>query len=211
MDENTAGPEPVTPTDLGCELGGRLRLLAPEQLTNPQRELHDRLTASRVSRGNSNGYRASLEDGRLIGPFNAMLRIPDIAGPQLDWVESISSGRLPAAVREVAILTVATEWNAAYILYAHRISARVAGVSERTVAELTAQRTPHGWPVEERLAHQLALALVHDHDVPDELYAELVGFFGEQRLVELVELVGQYLTTSAITTCFRVPAPNDHT
>lgn len=211
MDENTTAHPPADETSDKSGLGGRLPLMAPAELSVDQRHLHGRLTATRVARADSSGYQASLDDGRLIGPFNAMLRTPGIGESQLDWAQAISAAGLPDGVREVAILTVATEWDATYVLYAHRIAARAAGLSDDDVAELTARRTPTGLSVEELLAHRLAVALVRDHNVQDELYAEIVDVVGEERLVALVELIGQYLATSAIVTCFRVPAPPDHT
>src|SRR3954471_21441167 len=79
-------------------LGGRLALLAPDELSTEQRRLHDRLTSTRVSRATSTGYRAALPDGRLIGPFNAFLRAPAIAEQQLAWAQAISAADLPGGV-----------------------------------------------------------------------------------------------------------------
>ena len=188
-------------------LGGRLALLAPDELSTEQRRLHDRLTSTRVSRATSTGYRAALPDGRLIGPFNAFLRAPAIAEQQLAWAQAISAADLPGGVREVVVLTVAAEWNAEYATYAHRIAARGAGVPEASITALTDRRPPPGLEPDELLAHRLALALVRDHDVPDPLYAEVVETFGEHRTVVLLALIGQYLATSALLTCFRVSAP----
>jgi 4-carboxymuconolactone decarboxylase len=187
--------------------GGRLRLLDRAELDAEQQRLHDRLTVTRVAGGRQAGYRAALDDGRLVGPFNALLRVPRIAERQLEWAEEISAADLPPAAREVAILTVAARWRAEYVLYAHRAAARVAGLSEHAIEDLVAARTPAGLDRTARLAHDVALALVGDHDVPDELYAEFLLHFGETRAVVLLALIGQYLATCAVTTCFRVPAP----
>jgi 4-carboxymuconolactone decarboxylase len=54
----------------------------------------------------------------------------------------------------------------------------------------------------------VALALVRDHDVPDDLYSDFLSDFGETQAVVLLALIGQYLTTCVVTTCFRVPAPD---
>ena len=188
-------------------LGGRLALLAPDELSTEQRRLHERLTSTRVARADSAGYRAALPDGRLIGPFNVLLRAPAIAEPQLAWAQAISAADLPDGVREVAILTVAAQWDAEYAIYAHRIAARDAGVPPTSIAALTDRRPPPDLAADELLAHRLALAVVRDHDVPDPLYTEVTQSFGEHRTVVLLALIGQYLATSALLTCFRVPAP----
>ena len=187
--------------------GGRLRLLDRVELDAEQKTLSDRLTVSRVAKGRRSGYRAALDDGRLIGPFNALLRAPGIGERQLDWAEAISAADLPPTVREVAILTVAAQWRAEYVLYAHSAAARREGLSEDAIEELVAARTPAGLDRTARLAHDIALALVHDHDVPDHLYSDFLAVFGETRAVVLLALIGQYLATCAVTTCFRVPAP----
>jgi 4-carboxymuconolactone decarboxylase len=187
--------------------GGRLRLLDPAELDAEQKKLSDRLTVTRVARGRHAGYRAALDDGRLVGPFNALLRAPAIGERQLDWAEAISGADLPPAAREVAILTVAAWWRAEYVLYAHSAAARDAGLSAETIEHLVAARTPAGLDRPARLAHDVALTLVRDHDVPDDLYGEFLSVFGEARAVVLLALIGQYLATCAVTTCFRVPAP----
>lgn len=187
--------------------GGRLRLLHRAELDAEQVKLSDRLTATRVARGRRAGYRAALDDGRLVGPFNALLRTPAIAERQLDWAEAISAADLNPAAREVAILTVAAQWRAQYVLYAHSAAARGAGLSDDAIADLVAARTPAGLSRTARLAHDVALALVRDHDVPDDLYSDLLSEYGERRVVVLIALIGQYLATCAVITCFRVPMP----
>lgn len=187
--------------------GGRLRLLYRTELDAEQTKLSDRLTATRVARGRRAGYRAALDDGRLVGPFNVLLRTPAIAERQLDWAEAISAADLNPAAREVAILTVAAHWRAQYVLYAHSAAARGAGLSDDAIADLVAARTPAGLDRTAGLAHKVALALVRDHDVPDDLYSDLLSEYGETRAVVLIALIGQYLATCAVTTCFRVPMP----
>lgn len=187
--------------------GGRLRLLYRAELDAEQTKLSGRLTATRVARGRRAGYRAALDDGRLVGPFNALLRAPAIAERQLDWAEAISAADLNPAAREVAILTVAAQWRAQYVLYAHSAAARGAGLSDDAIEDLVAARTPAGLDRTARLAHDVALALVRDHDVPDDLYSDLLSEYGETRAVVLIALIGQYLATCAVTTCFRVPVP----
>jgi 4-carboxymuconolactone decarboxylase len=192
------------------ELGGRLRLLPVGELDPAQAALHARLLTTWFGRADDPGYRTVLPDGRLLGPFNGLLRTPAISGPQLDWAQAISAGGLPSDVREAAILTVGAEWETAYVLYAHTLAARKAGVSDPDIEALcVARREPVGLSPKANLAHRLTVAIVRDHDVPDDLYTEVIETLGESATVTLVVLIGQYLTTSALLTCFRVPAPPD--
>ncbi|RZQ64592.1 carboxymuconolactone decarboxylase family protein [Amycolatopsis suaedae] len=195
------------PTTEGSGLGGRLPLVPPEALDQAQRALYDRLQATRVRDAGRAAYTASLPDGRLVGPFNVMLRVPRIAGPLLEWAQAITRSGIPEDVREVVILTVAAHWRAEYALYAHTAAAERAGVSEAVIAALRQGEAPRGLRAEADVAHRVAVALVRDHDVPDDLYQEAAAAFGTETLVALVNLIGQYLNTSALLTCFQVPAP----
>jgi 4-carboxymuconolactone decarboxylase len=190
------------------ELGGRLRLLHVDELDPAQAALHARLLTTRLARAEDAGYRAVLPDGRLLGPFNGLLRAPAIGEHQLDWAQAISAGGLPDDVREAAVLTVGAEWETKYVLYAHSLAARKAGVSDADIDALrTSQGEPPSLSPNADLAHRLAVAIVRDHEVPDDLYAKVIDAFGEPATVTLVALIGQYLATSALLTCFRVPAP----
>ncbi|MCO5969590.1 carboxymuconolactone decarboxylase family protein [Actinoallomurus soli] len=191
-------------------LGGRLPLLSPDALDEEQRALHARLQVTRLRSADGAGYMAALSDGRLIGPFNVMLRGPRIARPLLEWAQAIAGSGIPVDVREVVILTVAAHWQAEYALYAHTAGAERAGVPGTAIAALRRGGTPRGLRAEAGTAHRVAVALVRDHQVPDELYAEAVAVFGAEGLVALVNLIGQYLNTCALLACFQVPAPAPH-
>lgn len=197
-------------TDGASGLGGRLPLLSPDALDEEQRAVHARLRVTRLRSAEGAGYTAALPDGRLIGPFNVMLRNPRIARPLLEWAQAIAGSGIPADVREVVILTVAAHWRAEYALYAHTAGAERAGVPETAIAALRHGDTPRGLRAEADLAHRVAGALVRHHQVSDELYAEAVAVFGTEGLVALVNLIGQYLNTCALLACFQVPAPVQH-
>lgn len=188
-------------------LGGRLALLPVAALQGDQAELHQRLMATRVEAARSAGYEAALPDGRLTGPFNAFLRAPVVADAQLDWIQAIDGAGTAAPVREAVILTVGAQWGADYVLYAHSRGAAAAGLAPDAVTALCQGRTPDELEPTVLLAHRLALALVRDHEVPDQLYADALASFGDEGLVVLLALIGQYQATAAVLVCFQVPAP----
>jgi 4-carboxymuconolactone decarboxylase len=112
----------------------------------------------------------------------------------------------------VVILTVAAHWRAEYALYAHTAAAEKAGLPGPAIASLLHGEAPRGLRPDADFAHRLAAALVRDHHVPDDLYDEATAAFGTNTLIALVNLIGQYLNTAALLTCFQVPAPSpDHT
>jgi 4-carboxymuconolactone decarboxylase len=199
------------PTHGASGLGGRLPLLPPDALDEAQRAVHARLQITRLPSADGAGYTAALPDGRLIGPFNVMLRNPCIAQPLLEWGQAISKSGIPADVREVVILTVAAHWRAEYALYAHTAGAERAGVPQTAIAALRqGDDTPCGLRAEADVAHRVTTALVRDHHISDDLYAEAVAAFDTDGLVALVNLIGQYLNTCALLSCFQVPAPTQH-
>lgn len=185
-------------------LGGRLRLLRAAELTDEQKAIHEALTDDRSSRG----YRVATAAGDLIGPFNALLRAPGIGAAHLRWVQAIETVGLAPDVREAVVLTVAAVWDVPYMRYAHTAAARAHGMREGDLAALLAGDPAPGLGPSAQAAQRLTRCLVENRRVDDALYAYAAEQLGEEKLVALVVLIGQYLTTAAILTCFDVPAPS---
>ncbi len=57
------------------------------------------------------------------------------------------------------------------------------------------------------MAHDLTRRLVTEHQVDQSLYEQAVTTFGEKGLVDLLFLIGGYLTTYLLFNAFAVPAP----
>jgi 4-carboxymuconolactone decarboxylase len=67
--------------------------------------------------------------GKFIGPFNATLRSPTVAGAFLELQASEERHTsLPDRVRQVVILAVGAVWAADYEIYAHSAVARHCGI-----------------------------------------------------------------------------------
>jgi 4-carboxymuconolactone decarboxylase len=124
-------------------LGGRLPLVDPATLTGASRELFAHMQESVVPWAQRNGFAATTDDGRLIGPFNATLLNPRIAAEflKLQAAEEKSTS-VDQRVRQVVILTVGAVWQAPYELCAHSAVARHAGLGEPDVAALAEGRPP---------------------------------------------------------------------
>lgn len=63
---------------------------------------------------------------------------------------------------------------------AHSAAALSAGLKANAIDDLVAARTPAGLDRTARLA-RVALALVPDRDVPDDLYGDFLSEYGEKR------------------------------
>lgn len=194
------------PTDLDC-LGGRLALLLPEELDDDQRGVYDALVRTVVPEAAHGGFTARLDDGRFIGPFNAMLRTPGITTGLGAWAAAIARSGLSEDVRQVVILTVGAAWSAAYEVDAHTAAARAAGVPDHAIGAIVRRDAPHGLSPRATAAQRLTAALVHDQAVPDDVYREATAAFGDAGVVAILCLIGQYQTISGILACFEVPVP----
>ena len=189
-------------------LGGRLALLRPADLSADQRQLYDLLQATELAGAKKAGFEGQTAAGEPIGPFNAMLRSPEIATAVLGVVGALGQhSALSEPVRQVVILTVGAAWRAAYELYAHTIATRNAGLPEAAIQRLAAGLPPQGLPAAETLAHEFTHQLLTTHQVADELYQRGIATFGEKGVFDLLALAGQYRLVSAILQPFAVPAP----
>lgn len=189
-------------------LGGRLALLHPDELTADQRATYDYLQETKVRWAEESGFEATLPDGRLIGPFNAFLYSPFLGRGYNDWIDAEGAHTsLSPTVRQIIILTVGAVWASAYELYAHTAVGRAAGLGDEAIASIKGGEQPANLSDEEATAYRFAHALTAGHTVGEDLYQEAVAAFGEKGTVDMVHLIGQYMSASALLNAFSVPAP----
>ena len=193
------------------EKNARLPLLEPAALNPDQHEMYERIAAGMLPWAKGAGFEAQTPDGKLLGPFNAMLYSPELGAAQQNYLDTERDATsLDARVREVVILTVGAVCRSEYELYAHRAVAAKAGLAAEDIealatgAELgaTTQLRPT-----EQAAHRFVRAVTRDHRVPADLFAEAQKLFGHKGLVDMLHLAGIYMTVSALLNAFEVPVP----
>ena len=195
-------------THANDSLGGRLPLLTPDTLSVSQRKLYDQLQATELQRAKRSGFQAQTDTQELIGPFNALLRSPEIATAFMSVVSAQHQySALSQRVQQVVILTIGAVWQAAYELYAHIIVAKKAGINEDAIQALASGQQPIGLSKEEMLAHDFTQQIATTHQIPPDLYQQALETFGEQGVVDMLVLAGHYMTVSAVLNTFAVPAP----
>jgi 4-carboxymuconolactone decarboxylase len=174
------------------------RLLRPGELTDDQQALYDELCAG--PRGDAAQPAGPVDaEGRLTGPFNAMLHAPAVGGPLQRLGAALRyESALPGDVREAVTCLVAGVHDSAYEWYAHARLARRAGVDEATLEALGRGQLPSAAGPELRLAHALLTGAAH----PDAL-EEL----GPATVLEVSTLVGYYTTLAWQLRLFGVTAP----
>lgn len=189
-------------------LGGRLPLADPATLTPTQRELYDQLIGTWVVFTDKLGVRSTTEDGRLIGPFNALLLHPEVAAKLLEFQAAESTNTsLSPSVREVVIIVLGSVYGAEYELFAHKLMARTAGLADDHVVALCGGNIPEGLGEQEKLAARLTFALATRHHIDEEMYQEAESAFGVKGLFDIVAVLGVYHTVCTMLTLFEVPAP----
>ena len=200
--------------DLEEELEGksaRLPLLDPTSLDPDQKRFYCTLAETMLPWAKASGFKAETEDGKLLGPFNAMVYSPELGAAQLDYLSKEQTATcLEARTREVVILTVGAVFQSRYELYAHRAVAAKAGMAAEDIEALATGMEPGAdtkLSVQELIAQQFVRAVARDHRVPAELFQAAKDAFGHKGLVDMLHLAGLYMTVSSMLSAFEVPVP----
>jgi alkylhydroperoxidase family enzyme len=178
----------------------------PGDLDPVARSVYDAIASGPRARG-PRYFRLTDPEGRLEGPFNAMVIAPAVglALQSLGAALRYGSG-LPDRSREVAILAVAAELGSDFEWYAHAPIARALGIPDEALAAIRDGGTT-GLPADEDLVLAAARALLRTDTLPDDLLEAVLAALGPTGLVELTVLVGYYRTLSACMNACRTPLP----
>jgi 4-carboxymuconolactone decarboxylase len=186
---------------------GRLHWYEPAELDEGQRRVYDAITAGPRAQGRQAIQRVD-DDGRLYGPFNAMLVDPAVGeamqalGAALRF-QTEMSGR----VREIAILEVAARHHSEFEWYAHRETGYLAGLTPEEVEAIRTDLPLPGASTEEKAVRELVRQLLSDRDLSDDDYATAVTLLGLRLVTDLVFLVGYYEALALSLRVFRIPLP----
>ncbi|MBS2546408.1 carboxymuconolactone decarboxylase family protein [Catenulispora sp. NL8] len=190
------------------EWGGRLPLASHGPLTEDQLAAQQRLRAEVVPWARTAGVAVATAEGDFIGPFNAFVHRPAAGMPYLAWVlADQAQSSLAASLREIIILTVGTAWNSEYEIYVHTAMARHAGVTEPVIGAVLTGHSSTDFSSTEAAVHRFTDELARTHSVRDDTYRLAIDAVGQTGVLDMVNLIGAYLATSALLNAFRVPAP----
>jgi 4-carboxymuconolactone decarboxylase len=142
------------------------------------------------------------------GPFNALLRSPEVA----DRVQRVGEyvrfqSCIPAALNEMAILITGRFWNAQFEFWAHSRLARTAGLDGAIIDAIAEGRRPATMSADERLVYDFCTELFRDKAVSDAAFKAVVDRFGEQGVIDLVAAGGYYSIVSMVLNVDRYPLP----
>lgn len=186
----------------------RLYRPTPDELTSEQRAVYNAIVGG--DRSAENSFTLVDEEGRLCGPFNAMVIAPQIGDALSRLGEALRfRGTLPDRSREIVILTVAAAKQSKFELYAHTRAGRRLGLTDDELAHLLARRSAPTFDNTEAAVHELSLRLTTGAPLGADDYESFRERFGEAGLVEVSTLVGYYAMLALQLDLFGVQPPAD--
>ncbi len=180
----------------------RLNPLDHESLDEGQRRHFDNVV----------GLRGLGDDGRLGGPFDAMVLAGGL-GRNLARVGMSVRSKTVVDRRfvELAILVAGQFWQAPFEWWAHEPMAREAGVPDDVIAAIKIGSEPVFADARDEACYRLCRALHVDHQVDDATYAAAVAHFDEVGVVELIATSGYYTMISMLLNTHQIDVPEGET
>ncbi len=172
----------------------RLSELTTDTMTEEQREVYEKTRAGRQA-------------GPLRGPSSAWVRSPKVY-ERLGWMVLFmrNDSVIPARLVEFVILLTVKDWEAEYPWGVHEGMAREAGLGDEVIAAVKAGERPEFANVDEEAVYDFCDEMRKWRKVSGETYGAVLAILGEQGVVELVALIGQYTTVSMTVNAFEIPA-----
>jgi 4-carboxymuconolactone decarboxylase len=130
----------------------------------------------------------------LGGPYNPMIRSPVLGQRLFDlfyylrWQTSV-----PTRLNEFAILIIARQWRSQVEWFAHAPLAAKAGLAPDIIAELKEDKRPPNMAEDEALTYDFVTELTTTKKVSDDTFARAKKIFGEQQIVDLTAVAGNYV------------------
>jgi alkylhydroperoxidase family enzyme len=113
-------------------------------------------------------------------------------------------GELPGRIREIAILRVAWHTGSVYEWGQHVRIGTDAGLDEDEIAALATDAAESTWSDADRLTITVTDQLCADDDLTDATWAAALAEWGDQALIELILLVGNYRMLAGFLNAARV-------
>lgn len=177
-----------------AEDGSRFKLLTEATMTPRQHESYHAIVS---------GPRKGAS-----GPFNALLRSPEVA----DRVQKVGEyirfqSTIPAPLNPMAILITGRFWGAQFEFWAHSRLARTAGLADEIIDAIAEGRRPSAMTDDERIVYDFCTEMFRDKAVSDTAFKAAVERFGEQGVIDLIATGGYYSIVSMVLNVDRYPLP----
>jgi 4-carboxymuconolactone decarboxylase len=171
----------------------RIAILKRDEMNEEQGRVYDEVEAA---------------GGPLGGPYYAYIRNPALMRQAQDLSNCLRAASLSGRERQIAILTIARHWGAAYPWAVQVRASLAAGVDQDIVDAINAGDVPDLSDARERVAHEVAKELLADRGLSDATYAAAEAAFGVEDLVDLVATIGQFSMTCCTANAFDITPPD---
>ncbi|MGZ8228615.1 MAG: carboxymuconolactone decarboxylase family protein [Burkholderiales bacterium] len=172
----------------------RMPKIAPENMTEAQRKAAAELAA---------GPR-----GEVRGPFNILLRSPELMSPLQKVGEYLRFRcQLDRRIAEMATLIAARHWTQVYEWNAHHPLALKAGLKPEIAQAIADGRRPTGMAQDEEVVYDVLTEALQNKSVSDVTYERGLKQFGEQNLVDLLAIAGYYALLAMLLNVGRAQLP----
>lgn len=146
--------------------------------------------------------------GEVKGPFVALLRSPEFMNRVQKVGEYIRFVcPLEKRINEFAAIIAARHLNQQFEWWAHYRQAVEAGLKREIADAVGEGRRPTGMAEDEEIVYDLITEVLHNNGASDATYARAVAKFGEQKLIDLLGVVGYYAMLAIVMNVARTGVP----
>lgn len=187
----------IEPGDNYPDSGARLPLPRREDLLHDPEALaiYDRFTDPK-----SDTYAG------LLGPGGIRLHSPRLAATQTPNNNYIRrQAGITGRERELAILATARELDSQFEWMAHEEPALKAGITADIIEVVRVRGPLDSLPADDAVLVRLTREAFGNRKVAKETYADAVKLFGVRKLIDIVQLMGNYAGTALVLAVFDVP------
>jgi 4-carboxymuconolactone decarboxylase len=172
----------------------RMSKIEPENMTDAQKKAAAEL--------------ASGPRGEVRGPFNVLLRSPELMSPVQKVGEYLRfKCQLDRRIAEMATLFAARHWTQVYEWNAHHPLALKAGLKPEIAQAIAEGRRPTDMATDEEIVYDLLTEALQNKSVSDFTYERGIRQFGEQNLVDLLAIAGYYALLAMLLNVARTQLP----
>jgi len=148
--------------------------------------------------------------GQVRGPLSIWLYRPELA----DRAQRLGQycrydTSLEPRLSELAILTTARIWDAAFEWQAHVPHALAGGVDSSIIDSLSADQTPSFVSKDEEIVYAVTREINITRQLSDDTYNQVVKILGVEATVDLIGLLGYYALISMTINAFKIPSIED--
>jgi 4-carboxymuconolactone decarboxylase len=191
---SVASAQKPTTENLGL-VGGRFAPLTYAEMTPAQKTMIDHLLTG--------------ERGNLGGPFNVLLRSPEMGDLAQQFGASMRfHAAVPKPALETVILVTARFWGAQFEWSAHKRAALQTGVSPQVVDAIATGKRPVSMTPDVETAYNFIAELLKTRQVSDANFQAAKERFGEKGVVDIIGLSGWYSMVSMALNVDRYPLAN---